>query len=445
MAHVFYADKHPTHHKDKSEDQWAHQMSYVFSFMEFWNKRKLYKAFNWIPLRLANGFGGIAGKIALKSSKKYKKKLQASYNYMFQGEKTITFKKFLKAYSSYLGKLMFAFMGGLTLKKNPPDTSFTRFENLSLLNRELSKGRGVIIPITHLGELTQAIWSVIKHPNKYTVATIVYVPHMGIYKYANHPYYSNVYFYASTSFNQISLHLENHLRKNHIVMIYYDFGRPGQFRVPFWWKKYPYLLYTPQSVIKLHRQTNASILPCINMPNELIGRTKLKFIENSHLMNLSNSLKGVSENEFHGKLSTELNRIFAPYLRTYSHVWEQFLDFYKRISNKIVFPDKCSLKLFVSKAFQSMVKVIEKSYEPKRLDSEILSLINQYQEITLENLQNPNSNFINHKNELVLTGLSSVEEIIEIVKYINSIITKRHETNSINTLNDFINELMNLL
>ena len=43
---------------------------------------------------------------------------------------------------------------------------------------------------------------------------------------------------------KIGRYLETHLRQNHIVMIYYDFGHPGQFRVPFWHEKFPYLINT---------------------------------------------------------------------------------------------------------------------------------------------------------------------------------------------------------
>ncbi len=416
MAHVFYADKHPKKNSSDSDDRWANRMGFVFTFMEKWNQYRIYNAFNWIPLRIANGIGGIAGKIALKSSKSYEKKLKRSYYSLFPENANLQgFHKFRKAYSAYLGKLVFSFLGGLTTKNPPPIVEFASYQNLELLDRELLKGKGVIVPITHLGELTQVIWAILKHPKKYTVATVVYVPHMGIYKYANHPYYDNVYFYASTSFRLISKYLQQHLQQNHIVMIYYDFGHPNQFRAPFWHQKYPYLLYTPQSIIRLHQKTGASILPCINLPDEVIGKTILKFVENSDIMRLSEQLKAKSNHEFYGALSMELNRTFAPYLKANAHVWEQFLDFNIRISDSFKISANLSLIDLLDQIHLKLLSIIENSYEPGRPDEKIIEFLKKFEQSCKKQLINPLMAFRDHNSFMDLTGLSAIKEIEKIL------------------------------
>jgi lauroyl/myristoyl acyltransferase len=442
MAHIFYADKHPLTN-DESQASWSSQVKYVFKFMEWWNRYRIFNLFPAKSLFWLNAIGNIAGKIALKSRKSYQRNIIESYRALYPKYASTKFeKRFRKAHSAYLGKLMFAFMAGLTVRTPPPSTEFARYQNLNLLDRELSKKKGVIIPLTHLGELTQAIWALSKHPKKYIIATVVYVPHMGIYKYANHPYYDNAFFYASTSFRKIAKYLENHLRQNHIVMIYYDFGHPGQFRVPFWYTKFPYLINTPQSPIKLHKNTEASILPCINLPDKKIGKTLMKFIENKSLMELSAQYWDESSNKFHGVLSTELNKIYAPYLRAYAHVWEQVTDFgTKRSSDKLEFPPYQNLKAILELSIQKMYEIIGQSFEPNRDDDTIRKNIGSLSTELFSLLDNPALEFRSHKTFIVLSKMTAVSEIQKICNILIKEYKKFKEEKVVILLSQFHREM----
>ncbi len=386
MTKVFYADRKKRSKTDKNSPDsaefppvhagtsWIDSMGYVFWFLRKWMKLRLYVLFNLLPLPLREGIAGALGQIFLGFSKSNRFKVESAFRVLYPNIKlNQMLRRFYFAHCAYLGKLFFDFMNGLPKNIDLPIKQFIKFEHLDLLYRELEKRKGVIVPTTHLGQLVHVIYAFSKLPERIPVATVIYTPHLITYQFTNRVGYDHIFLYASTSFSKISKYLVNHLRQNHIVVIYYDFGTPRQLRVPMWPERFPYLINTPQSVVNLHRKTGASILPCLNTPDRYIHYSRLKFCENQSLMNISAKIRHQPVKIIHGRLSLEINRIIYPTIERYAHVWEQIPDLATaRLADELLIPEKCNLWKFMNLIIEKMRQIIMNSFELHRNDSMIL-------------------------------------------------------------------------
>lgn len=439
MTKIFYADQKTQEKQTKnssisSESQnpsesrpvhagtsWIDAMGYVFWFLRQWMRFRFYRSYNLIPLPLREGIAGALGQLFLGFSKINRLKVETAFQVLYphlQSRKII--KRLYFAHCAYMGKLYFDFLSGLPKNVDLPVSQFIKFENLEILKRELGRNKGVIIPTTHLGQLVHVILALAKLPEKIPVATVVYTPHLVTYQLSNREGFDHVYLYASTKFQKISKYLVDHLRRNHIVVLYFDFGTPRQLRVPMWPEKYPYLIHTPQSVINLHIKTGASILPCINTPNGYIFYSKLTFCENKSLMEISAEIKDHPPKIIHGQLSMEINRLLYPTICRFAHTWEEIPDLAtSRLADELIIPEGCSLTQCLELIVEKLRDIISNSYEPRRNDSWILKscersedlikhyhkLLNQAQ-IRVQTAEKTNLSWMNTLNECkILTRL----------------------------------------
>ncbi|MHA1674915.1 MAG: LpxL/LpxP family acyltransferase [Promethearchaeota archaeon] len=389
MTHIYYADQKI--HDSKAPPvnagtSWIDSFGYIFWFLKVYMRFRLYRLVSWVPIFIREGIAGFLGQLFLFFSPSNRMKVEQSFLALYPSIKSSKqIGKLYSAHCAYMGKLFLDFLNGLPINIDLPVDQFISYENAHLLDRELAKKKGVIIPVTHLGQLVHALYALMKNPKKYTVATVIYTPHLVTYEYTNRNGFNHVYLYASTSYAKIAPFLERHLKQNHIVVLFHDFGTKKQLRVPFWDGKFPYLLHTPQSIIKLHLETGASILPCLNTPDNYINRSRITFLENRALMDLVQTLKNERPKPklkvIHGALSTEINKMIYPTIRKYAHVWEQLPDFaIARTSDSLHISKVETINEILNIIIQKMKEIINQSYEPLRNDEQILSLIDNLEE-----------------------------------------------------------------
>lgn len=392
MTKIYYADRKFELKKTQTDQtrektppihagtSWVDTWGYVFWFLERWIRYRLYVLYNLLPVYIQEGIAGALGQLFLGFSKPNRHKVEKSFQAIYLDSLGPSqLKRLYWAHCAYMGKLVFDFMNGLPKNVDRPVTDFIEYENFHLLDRELNKGKGVIIPLLHLGQLVHGIYAIGKHPNKYNLATVVYTPHLVTYKFTNREGFDNVFLYSSTSYKRISQYLEHHLKQNHIVLLYYDFGTKKQLRVPFWVGKYPYLLHTPQSIASLFLKTGASILPCISAPNQVINHSRVKFLDNSNLMAKAENHHLFTKKENHGRISTELNKLMYPYVCKYARVWEEIPDFAtSRAADSLKIIHNYNIQDFTDIIFWKIQEIIEKSYEPSRDDNRILKIVEEF-------------------------------------------------------------------
>ncbi|MCF2138741.1 MAG: hypothetical protein K9W44_01635 [Candidatus Lokiarchaeota archaeon] len=450
MTHIFYADRkfeREIKRKNVNEKEnlppvhagtsWIDSLGYVFWFLKQWMRLRLYLLFNLFPLPLREGIAGALGQLFLYFSKTNRNKVLSAFHVLYPKVKSRSIlHRLYFAHCAYMGKLFFDFMNGLPKNIDLSLKNFISFKNLNLLFRELEKGKGVIIPTTHLGQLVHSVYAIMKLPQKIPVATVIYTPHLITYQYTNRIGYDHVYLYASTSFVKISHHLERHLRKNHIVVLYFDFGTKKQLRVPFYFGKYPYLLHTPQSCVSLYLKTGASILPCINQPDHYIHYSRLIFCENQNLMKIAAELQDKPKKIIHGKLSMEINRILYPTIIKYAHAWEEITDLATaRLADELILPQHLNGYQNSELILEKMKSIIKNSYEPNRNDELIFEKLDILQN-TIKKYRKNLENLDSYPKTINLSWMNSFDEFRILMQELISITKNCGETDLKSQIDD---------
>lgn len=428
---------------------WAESVGYVFWFLKKWIRYRMYLLVRWIPLAIQEGIAGVLGQLFLGFSRKNRAKVQQSFSALYKHSLSINqLKRLYWAHCSYMGKLVIDFMNGLPLRVDQDVSEFITFKHLDRLDKALEQGKGAIIPCLHLGQFAHLLYALAKHPTRYTIASIFFAPNIVTYEFTNRRWATNTFLYSSTKYSRVAPYLQAHLAQNNLVVLFQDFGTKRQMRVPFCQGIYPYLIHTPQSVVKLHRDTGAPIIPCINTPAGVIGKTSLNFLDNSSLMKISQKYQTTSKREYHGRMSTELNRLMTPSLRKFSHVWEEITDFATtRIADQLIIPRKTSLQDLIILIEEKSHQILEESYEPGRDDASIHKIL---QEIFLEirsSLVSPETILIHASETINLSQMNSLTEIQTLCSYMKNALQEAphlDEKLSINFLTQLKEELKKL-
>jgi hypothetical protein len=241
--------------------------------------------------------------------------------------------------------------------------------------------------------------------------------------------------YASTKFSTIKAQLKQNLENGHTLVMYHDYSSTSQLRVPFIENKFPYLIHTPQSYIRLHKLTGAEILPLITVPDGTFGNSKLFFLDNTSIMETSRKYWDAPSSEFHGQLSTEINRQMYPYVRQYAPYWEEIMRFAGlRCADKIKFHKNCTLAEGIDQMQGKMISILENSWEPNRKDEALKAKITQMMPIISKSLKNPNAVIREHKSFIDLSLMSAKDEILKILCIILKICNGYSENEAVKNL-----------
>lgn len=138
---------------------------------------RLYLLFNLFPLPLREGIAGALGQLFLYFSKTNRNKVLSAFHVLYPKVKSRSIlHRLYFAHCAYMGKLFFDFMNGLPKNIDLSLKNFISFKNLNLLFRELEKGKGVIIPTTHLGQLVHSVYAIMKLPQKFLLPPLFIHP-----------------------------------------------------------------------------------------------------------------------------------------------------------------------------------------------------------------------------------------------------------------------------
>ncbi len=463
MAHIYYADKKsfrsdkkktgektlPASRKSesfrtkKSDQSWGTTMGPVFKIIAWIGRYHVYRPIRIFPFSILNGFGHFIGKIAFGSSKSVQRKMRASFTALFPGISEKRLHKLIDAATKYMAMLFlditlrFPFTGTLSYEL------FYKFQHLERLEEAFKKGKGVIIPILHIGQFMHSPNMLIQahHLNK-KIAFVVSISNLPMYDMANSPSYSSAYIFASTKFSKISPKIESILKDNNVFVAYHDYSTVSQLRVPFIHGKFPYLIHTPQSYISLHKRTGAEILPAISHPDGVFGKTKLEFLDNTSIMETSKKYWNDSKEEFHGCLSTEINRVLYPYIRKYAHMWEEIMRLaVYRCADKVEFSKNCTIHNFLKELQQKMLGVLDGSYEPDRPDNQLKILIIEYFPPIINSLQNPDNILRPHKTFIDLSLMCGISELIKLCSVAQKELKLKGELQSSKLVQGFISKI----
>jgi lauroyl/myristoyl acyltransferase len=431
MTRIFLADqKHirekraPVEKSDKTdvrqkkdEQSWGDTMGSIFKFIKWIGRHRIYRMNKIGPINILNGWGHLVGYLFFGRSHRVQKRIRRSIRALFPHASEKWIKKVSMANAKYMGMLLLDIIFRLPQTcdfKEGQYVPFFTYENFEALDRAFSRGKGVIIPSLHIGEHFHSP-AIFLHPKKYQMSSIVSIKNLPMYEFNNRPHFDNLNLYASTSFSKISSYLQKDLKDNRMLLVYHDYSSKKQLRTPFIHKKFPYLIHTPQSYIRLHQLTGAEILPLITVPDKVFGKSILRFIDNSSIMEISKKYWNSPKKEFHGRLSTEINRVMYPYVRKYAHQWEELMRFSRlRAGDKLQLPINCDMHTFLQLSQEKMESIIEGSFEPDRKDTKILAIIAQNFKIIRTALKNPKTILRPHKTFIELSLMDAIAEITKI-------------------------------
>jgi lauroyl/myristoyl acyltransferase len=434
--------------KDKKVEQsWSASLGGLYKVINWININRIYLPFARLPLPVLNGLGHLLGHFGIGTSRSVQKKTLAALRALHPTFSDRKLNKLMVASSKYMGTLLMDVIFRMTYATDHI-SKFMDFGNTSVLDAALreakEKGTGVIVPTLHVGQYFHSPLMIFRHPNKYKMDTIASIGNLPMWEAANRSGYDNLFIFASTRFSKIGPQLERHLHNGHTLLIYHDYSSKSQLRVPFIHGKFPYLIHTPQSYISLHKKTGAIILPAVAVPDGIIGKSRMVYLNNHEIMETSRKYWDAPENEFHGRVSTAINKTLYPYVWQYTHVWEEIMRLWAlRIADKIEFPAKITLEQFVKEIQTKMHQILEGSYEPDRPDNVLIVLIDEFLPQILKSLKTPKAILRPHKTKIMLTGMNGIQEMLKLCRVIQKELTAKGETQSLLLLNKFHVKLTN--
>ncbi|MHA1475464.1 MAG: LpxL/LpxP family acyltransferase, partial [Promethearchaeota archaeon] len=415
-------------------------MGPVFKVINWIGRKRIYKPIRFVPFSLLNGLGHLVGRFGFGTSKSVQRKMKASFNALYPGISEKRLHKLIDAATKYMAMLFLDIMFRFPLTGDISIKRFYKYKHTERLDEALQQGKGVIIPILHIGQFLHSPNMMVQYPyKKLKIGFVISISNMVMYENANRKHFDNLYAFASTKFSLISDKLESHLRGNNLFLTYHDYSTTKQLRTPFIHGKFPYLIHSTQSYISLHKRTGAVILPAISHPDGVFGKTKLEFIDNTSIMEISEKYWNESTEEFHGRLSTELNRILYPYIRKYAHVWEEIMRLsVLRCADKVEFPKNCTIHKFMEEIQQKMLTVLDGSYEPDRPDNQLKILIQDYFPPIINSLQNPDNILRSHKTFINLSLMSGISEVLKLCSVAQKELNLKGELQSSKLIQGFI-------
>jgi hypothetical protein len=209
----------------------------------------------------------------------------------------------------------------------------------------------------------------------------------------------------------------------------HDMGRSHQLRTPFWDGKKSFLYHTPQSGIKIHQEVGSVILPVVAIPSSTPGKQIIRFLDPNSINQIDQLNLDPNSKEYHGRISTEINKILAPYIMGYAHRWEEILNFANgRAGDEIHFEAKILLGEFVEKLQKKCNSIISTSYEPDRNDAALLQEITQIFENIQSTVLDSTRIVRSHKIKINLTGYTGKMAIRKILLIIKRVLIELNES-----------------
>jgi len=416
----------------QDEKGWSSRYTPLFKIVNFLTKHNIVRHHWMHPPRLIQVWSHLIGGF-LNLMPGMRKSIAKTMWAFFPDASPKRIKRLTRAGCNYYANLFLDLMFRLPLAGNEPLQEMFEYEDLHYLDEALEQakeeGTGVIMLVLHTADFFHPIPAFSTHPNKYWVTSIANMSNNLIYQYiVNKKYFNRLYVYPSISFNVIGPHVEQRLKEGFVLVQYSDYSSKKHLRVPMIHGEYPYLVHTSQSTMSLQRRTGAYMVPVITEPNGIMGKTRFRVLDYKPLMKTINQVKDAPDKEFHGKVSTEVNKILYTWIRKYAHCWEEATDLgAKRITDSVNFEKEISVEDFVHQTLDKMNEIVEMSWEPNRDDEKLKNIIQDCRDKNGSLFKDPENEFYPHKTWIRLSKMGAIDELIKLCKVTQTHLKKRNE------------------
>lgn len=423
----------------------------LFKITSFIHKHRIFRPFLYIPSPLLNQWAHLLAPVMLKKPR-LKTQIFSGLEALYHNKKlTLTQKQNLyHANAVYMGMLYLdAMFHSSNLYENTLN-HFVHFENFHFLHEALTKGKGAIIVATHVGMFFQILGSLAYVRPKIQITTVIQPRNRVMYEnILSRPELTNFHVVPSTSFKKLKPILKKRLQQNHLIVVYYDYSRAHQLRVPFEAKKYPYLITTPQSIFKLHKIYGTPIIPAKIYPRGEFGKSRITFLDPEPLLRTSSRYSASPEKVFLGEMSTHLNQIFAPYLRKMNHLWEEFRKLTTRCSDYFEMDPSWTLAMLCNQIEEKSAAILTQSYESNRPDEKIKILLSEFFSTLKTGIERPlqtiSASMSNLPQSINLSFKSATGEIQTLFTYLETILMKVNESQGSKIVSQYSNNLRKIV
>lgn len=311
-----------------------------------------------------------------------------------------THRKLADAYFAYMAELMMDMMFNIPPLQETDHLKYLHATNQHFLDDALAQGKGVLMPTLHIGQFFHvlAYCAFMSNPDgsaKYEYVVVGTKENISMFsimiqKQEKKFGKRNVFGVVTRNYSEMKEVIAHHLKKNRIVMLFYDFTKITHLQTPFDGSDVSFMKPTPQSMVAFHQDTGAPIVPCIAIPQGYLGKSEIIFFDSAPYSAISKMYENVSEKEYHGRICLELNRNLHPFIRSYPHVWEELMAFgiWWRLK-KIKFEKNITLEKFITTIFSKAQDLIMLSFEPERNDISVSQNLESLKHQLLDVLKNP--------------------------------------------------------
>ncbi|MHA1584860.1 MAG: hypothetical protein ACTSWL_06370 [Promethearchaeota archaeon] len=398
-------------------------MNPIFRLMLFIQTRRYNKGFKDVSFLR---FQIISRLLAFFVMKKLSSGLQKIWEELYSPQifKNHSIKKWAYRYNAYIIELMADIVYYIPNHNMKFFNYFFNLEGYNHIEKSLQKERGVLIPTIHLGEMFHIVSALAR--KSVTIQGKIQRVEVVIIGSPEYEYIfqdiiknnENLYVPVTGKSDELGPIIEDHLKNNRCVVLMQDYFKKNQFRVPFIYgsKSYNFLIPCPRLLSYLHLKCGSPIVPALSFPIHNLKHSKIIFFEPINLNNINlNQSKFTGEirkdiqkyrsDELNEKkkvalLALLINQRLYPFALKFPFYWQVIYTFQKRSSFRIEFKDISTYYEFFSIIITRLRDLILKSYEPGRLDSQILSVLNEIQNKIepLKKDENPNIKIeIKHK------------------------------------------------
>ncbi|QEE17431.1 hypothetical protein DSAG12_03268 [Promethearchaeum syntrophicum] len=357
----------------------AEQLKGIYKIISYIHQYKIFLPFRRITPSFLYMWGHLFGKLFV-ARPKLRRYVLNGLDFLFEDRVSTEFKeKIFQANAKYMASLV---LDAMLYSPNIYEhtlNQFIEFKNLKYIDEALALKKGAIIVGPHAGMYFHLIAGLVYHPKKYNVLTINRARNQVMYEnILKRPELTNLKAVTHSKFVEIKKRMISHLNQNGVLVILQDYSKKHNLQVPLVDKKYPLLITTPQSAIRIHKMTGTPIIPALIYPQGTLGKSLIEFQDPEPLAEISKQFWDSTGKIFHGEMSISINKIIYPYLIRYIHVWEELRKFSIRIRDEFELINKTTFDDFYHALSSKMMDILEKSYERDRNDNFLMSLISNF-------------------------------------------------------------------
>ncbi len=433
--------------------EYAHlpsSLAILYRFGGWINRSGFYRPFEYAPQTPKKMFARLVGPPIFGSQNHAKAKIHYACKTLFPHHSEKFYKKVIQSNLSYIALMFIDLLFDMPYFCPRNIDRFVKFKNTNYLDQALLQKKGVILPILHIGQFFDSLTINFKQPKnpkipKYDIVILGSLENSKMFE-AKAAKHDTIFVVIAEKYSKIKKNLIEHLENNRIVAIYYDIATKNQLRTQFDESNNSFLIPTPQSIIALHKETGAPIIPTGLYPtNGEINKQTVIFHNPSEINKISKQYRNASKREYHGRLSIELNKILHPYIRKYAHIWEELIEFGSwRRKLRINFPKLCNFETFLKDIQITMHEILDMSFEIGREDIQIHSIIDEIFSTTIKNLKNPSKPIFKNKTYIDHFAKDGKSELIKIARIASFQLKKYGEVISSNYLFKLIQKIKNM-